>query len=257
MPLVLAAGSMLDQPADVLLDAAASAGFDGVGLRLSAEHGTHAASGVREHADRLGLTVHDAEVHRITDAPTDPRPLIERAAAVGAAAVLVVSDASERSTTMSELTRFAAECAEHGLIAGLEYMAWTTPSGPADAIEIARLTGCRLVVDVLHHVRVGGTAEQLRAIVDAEVLGWVQLCDAPLAPPADGDLLREARHGRLPPGAGALPLRALFAEVPDGTTISVEVQSDALLSVDPHERARWLHDAAVSVLDGQSPSSTG
>jgi sugar phosphate isomerase/epimerase len=248
---------MLDQPADVLLAAAAAAGFDGVGLRLSAEHGTLDPAEVRMHAERVGLTIHDAEVHRITDTATDPRPLIERARRREPSQCSWSRMRTSGRHTLGELTRFAAGCAEHGLIAGLEYMAWTTPSGPADAVEVARLTGCRLVVDVLHHVRVGGTAEQLRAIVDAEVLGWVQLCDAPLAPPADGDLLREARHGRLAPGAGALPLRALLAEVPDGTTISVEVQSDALLSVDPHERARRLHDAAVSVLGGQSPSSTG
>jgi sugar phosphate isomerase/epimerase len=248
---------MLDQPADVLLDAAAAAGFDGVGLRLSAEHATADPADLGARAARLGLTIHDAEVHRVGDAPTDPRPLIERAASVGAAAVLVVSDARERATTLSELTRFADACAERGLVAGLEYMAWTTPNEPVDAIGIARATGCRLVVDLLHHVRVGGTVDQLRTIVDAGVLGWVQLCDAPLDPPADGDLLREARHGRLLPGTGGLPLRALLDVVPGGTTISVEVQSDALLSVDPLERARRLHDAAVSLLAGQSPSSTG
>ena len=248
---------MLDQPPDVLLDAAAAAGFDGVGLRVSAEHGVPAPTAIRAHAHGVGLTIHDVEVHRITDARPDPRPLIAHAAAVGATAVLVVSDATERTTTLSELTRFATECAEQGLSAGLEYMAWTTPNRVDDAIEIARLTGCSLVVDLLHHVRVGGTVEDLHAIVAAQVLGWVQLCDAPGAPPVDGDLVREARHGRLPPGTGGLPLRSLLAAVPDGTTISVEVQSDTLLSVDPGERARRLHDAADAVLGDQAPSSTG
>jgi hypothetical protein len=66
----------------------------------------------------------------------------------------------------------------------------------------------------------------------------------------------EARHGRLTPGTGILPLRALLARVPAAVTISVEVQSDDLLALSPGERARLLHDAATAVL-GHSPNSTG
>jgi hypothetical protein len=77
----------------------------------------------------------------------------------------------------------------------------------------------------------------------------VQLCDAPLPAPADGDLVHEARHGRLPPGAGELPLGELLECVPDGIVISVEVQSTVLGELPPAERARLLHDAARGVID--------
>jgi sugar phosphate isomerase/epimerase len=248
-PLILAAGSMLDQPAEGVIDAAAAAGFDGVGLRLSGEHAVHGPV-------VLGLPVHDVEVYRVDRSATSPGPLLDAAAAVGAGAVLVVSDLGDRRATIDVLAALVDECRVRDLRLGLEYMAWTDPSGPVDAIEVAGATGCELVVDLLHHLRVGAGADELEAIVASGRLGWVQLCDAPAATPVGREaLIHEARHGRLLPGAGELDLAPLLACIPDGTVISVEVQSDALLAVPPFERARMLHDATRAVLG--HPSSTG
>ena len=123
------------------------------------------------------------------------------------------------------------------------------------AVEVARATGCQLVVDVLHHVRVGAGAHELDVIAAAGVLGWLQLCDAAgeldaTRRTAQAALLHEARHGRLAPGQGELPLQTLLASVPAGTVVSVEVQSDQLLAVPAADRARLLHDAARVVLGG-------
>lgn len=255
-PLILAAGSLLDQPAEVLLDAAAAAGFDGVGLRLSGEHAATDPARLGALAASLGLTVHDVEVYRIDDAAPDPGPLLDAAAAVGAAALLVVSDLADRSATLDALSSLRERCDAHHLRLGLEYMAWTNPSGPLDAIDVAAATGCELIVDLLHHLRVGAGAAELDAIVASGRLGWVQLCDAPPTAPTGRDaLIHEARHGRLVPGAGGLDLAPLLARIPSDVTISVEVQSDVLSSVPAGERAQRLHDAARAVLG--HPSSTG
>ena len=102
-------------------------------------------------------------------------------------------------------------------------------------------------MDVLHHVRTGGGPNELREIVDAGLLGWVQLCDAPLGAPAD--LLHEARHDRLMPGHGALPLSELLAEIAIDVTISVEVQSDYLANtMAPLVLAQALVDATKQIL---------
>ena len=253
---------MLDTDPDTLLRVAAAAGFDGVGLRLSAGHAVDDPAALGERARVQGLIVHDIEVYRIAADALNPEPLLDAAAAAGARRVLVVSDLPDRSATVEALHALAVQCGVRGLRLGLEYMAWTNPSSPSAAIDIADEVGCELLVDVLHHERVGAGVADLDAIVDAGRLGWVQLCDAPLAPP-DGPfpaaLLHEARHARLPPGRGGLPLDRLLARVPAGTTFSVEVQSDELLGVAPAERARLLHDSARSVLHGpdQSPRSTG
>lgn len=245
-PLILAAGSMLDVSADELIETAADAGFDGVGLRISGEHGDGELAALGARASAHGLIVHDTEVYRIGRRSPAPDELIDRSVAVGASALLVVSDLADRAGTVAALGDLTDRCHGVGLEVALEYMAWTMPSAPADAVAMAREVGCRLVVDLLHHVRVGAGRAELDAIVDAGVLGWVQLCDAPIEAPAD--LVREARHGRLPPGRGGLPLRELLASVPAGTAISVEVQSDDLSSLPSVARARLLHDAARSVL---------
>ena len=99
-----------------------------------------------------------------------------------------------------------------------------------------------IVADVLHHHRVGAGVAELRALVDSGRLGWIQLCDAPQDAPAD--LLHEARHARLAPGSGALPLDELLAIVPAGIVRSVEVQSDAMAAMSPSERAALLAAAS-------------
>ena len=63
----------------------------------------------------------------------------------------------------------------------------------------------------MHFFRSGGTVADLEA-VDPTLFGCVQLCDGTKEAPAD--LVQESRHGRLYPGDGDLPLRALLAATP-------------------------------------------
>jgi hypothetical protein len=213
--------------------------------------------------------VHDTEVFRIgTDTGPDVMPeaphrlpplahnLIEVSAAAGAATLLVVSDHPDEGYTTDLVGSLVEAAIDHDLEIGLEYMAWTTPADPGGAVAMARATGARIVVDVLHHVRVGAGADELRAVVESGLLGWVQVCDAEAGPtelgPADAAthdrLITEARHGRLLPGHGSLPLHDLLAVVPATTPISVEVQSDRLLSMAPADRARTLAQATHAVI---------
>ncbi len=246
---------MLDQPDEIVIDAAADAGFDGVGLRVSPTMRSSDIETSRCTPRRQGLMVHDTEVlsHRRRMQP-DPRPLIEQSAAIGRRPRCSSCPTCRTVRRPGGVDGTDGDDAEqHGVRVGLEYMAWTNPSAPVDAIDIADETGCVLLVDVLHHVRVGAGIDELDAIVESGRLGWVQLCDAPLASPAGStldSLIHEARHGRVPPGHGELPLRELLARLPADVTISVEVQSDTLLAMQPLARARLLHDASRSVLAG-------
>jgi sugar phosphate isomerase/epimerase len=260
-PLFLAAGCALDVDARTLVEAAAQAGFDGVGLRLSHDHALEvgALAGVGALLREHGLRLHDAEVHRISDATPDPAPLIDAAAALGASHVLVVSDLADDAQTIDQLGRFAQRCRAAGMTAALEYMAWTNPRSSAGAIRMAEAADSVIVVDLLHHHRLGEGVDQLRDVVASGRLGWVQLCDAPAESPDGHDaLIDEARHRRLPPGEGRLPLSALLQAVPAGTPISVEVQSDVLARLPLVERAALLHRTAAAVLAAaHDPSSTG
>lgn len=263
-PLYFAAGSALDADARSLVEAAAHAGFDGVGLRFTDEHALSTA-GVAEMRTLLastGMRLFEAEVHRIGEETLDPSPLIDTAATLGASHVLVVSRLDD-ARTLDELGRFAEACRAAGMVAALEYMAATNPRSAAGAVAMAQAADTVIVVDLLHHHRLGLGADELRDVVASGRLGWVQVCDAPAVAPGDdptdaATLLAEARHHRLPPGEGELPLLELLRVVPAGTPISVEVQSDALAHMPVAERAALLHRAAATVLAAaHDPSSTG
>jgi sugar phosphate isomerase/epimerase len=256
-PLILAAGSVLDTDAFGVARAAAAAGFDGIGLRLSHEHAVvdeRRRVELRRLLDELELVLHDVEVHRIDDrrdggdaAATDLARLVDDAAELGAAALLVVSDLADQGETEHRLGTVVDRCRDAGLVAAIEYMAWTTPSRPRAAMAMAVATGAKVVVDLLHHHRVGAGVAELEAVIDSGVLGWVQLADAPASAPVD--LVHEARHARLLPGDGGLPLDDLLRIVPTGTVVSVEVQSDRLAAdADPAARAGLLHAAAQAAL---------
>jgi sugar phosphate isomerase/epimerase len=249
--LVLAAGSVLDATVEQLVDIAATAGFAGVGLRPGAEllEDHRRLTALRRRAEDSGVWIHDLEVIRIgpeTEASLAGR-LIEAACVLDAHAVLVVSDLIDPAATVDQLARIAQDCRSAGVVAGLEYMAWTMPASPIQAAEFAERTGAVVVVDVLHHHRVGAGIAEMRSVVSSGRLGWVQVCDAAYeAPP---DLLHEARHDRLLPGQGELALADLLSQVPAETIISVEVQSDRLAAeMDAPARARMLHRAASELM---------
>lgn len=263
VPLILAAGSALDADPFELAVAAAAAGFEGLGLRLSDQHRLADPVGFRRHAERLGLRLHDAEVIRLGSG-IDPQPLIEAAAAAGAAAVLAVSDTGDRDATVGGVGRLVERCDRLGLVVGLEYMAWTDPSSPEEAVAISVATGCVVVVDALHHVRVGADRTRLEAVIESGCFGWLQLCDAGERPAQTSALVTEARHQRRAPGDGTLPLTHLLAafgptdRADVGHVISVEVQNDELLAMSLTRRAAMLHETADRVLAGAHASnSTG
>lgn len=238
---------MLDVTPEAMIDAAGTAGFDAVGLRVSAHHAVTDPVALARRASQQGIVLHDTEVIRIGDPDTDTDRILDTTAALGAPWVLVVSDLDDETATLDALGELALRAGPVGVQIALEYMAWTTPRTPQGAVKMATATGCGVVVDVLHHHRIGAGAADLDEVVTQGVLAWVQLADAPATTPTD--LVHEARHARRPPGEGELPLGDLLAVVPAAATISIEVQSDVLGRVEPVARARLLAEAARRVLD--------
>lgn len=246
----LAAGSFLDLTADELTDVAVDLDeCAGIGLRLSGQHAIADPVQARTIRDRLSgadKRVFDAEVVRVSEgfAVSSVEPLVSRAAEVGARHVLAVSDLGrdaldESIAVFGALDRLATG---HGLSVAVEYMAWTVPWDVDSALKVHASTGCRIVVDVLHHARIGATLPDLERLVHADAIAWVQVCDAP-SRLRSSTLVDEARHGRLIPGTGELPVRDLLAVVPSYVDVSIEVQSDELLGVEPRERAGRLLSA--------------
>lgn len=102
-----------------------------------------------------------------------------------------------------------------------------------------------LVLDLLHIMRSAGSLDVLE-LVDASLVGAVQLCDGPEL--YEGDLLEEAGQNRGVPGTGAFPCRDFLAWLPEDAIFGLEVprslnQDARALDV----RAAELREAALAL----------
>ena len=106
----------------------------------------------------------------------------------------------------------------------------------------------RLLIDTMHLVRSGSGAADL-ARLDPNLIGYVQLCDAPLEPRI-GNYMQESMTERMAPGIGDLPLRDILGVLPRHLVIGIEVplQAQALAGESPRRRLGRCVEAARNLL---------
>jgi sugar phosphate isomerase/epimerase len=158
-----------------------------------------------------------------------------------------IDDAAE------SLAGFCDRAAEHGLLVHVEFLPWSRIADVATAWEIVRSAdraNAGIAVDAWHWFR--GTRDEaaLRSVPGAKIMA-VQLGDAPADPEADP--MTASLHERLLPGDGDVDLVSLVAALREAgavAPIGVEVFSDALHALGPHEAARRAGDGARRVLAG-------
>jgi len=230
--------TLLDVAPPDLAVLAAEAGFDAVGLRIAPATAAEPrwpmspgspmlAETVRRCRDS-GVTVLGTEAIRLT-AESDvaaAEPVLETAARLNARYVNAIGDDPDLERLSDRFGRLAAMAAPYGIRAVIEFMAYKTVRTLDDALAVAARSGGGVLLDALHVQRCGADIGQI-ARMEPELLGYLQLCDAPLHQPP-GDAAAEARTGRLLPGDGGLPLTALLTAVPPGTPVAVEAPSLSL-----------------------------
>jgi sugar phosphate isomerase/epimerase len=248
--LSLAHLTVLEVAPPALFDLAAEAGYQNVGIRiLPAVPGAvcypldrpTVAEWRRRLAD-AGVGVHDVEFVPLTaDVRVDEyRPTLALAAQLGARRLNVSGDDPDLERLSDRFGRLCDLAAEVGIGVDLEFMRFRVvgnlPQALAVVTRAARPNG-RLLIDVLHLFRSGGTAQML-ADVPGHLIGSVQLCDAPRMDPTDAHIVDEARQGRLFPGEGELPLLEYLSALPREVCLSVEVPTGSSHpGLSPAERA--------------------
>ena len=250
----LAAGTVLDADPPGTVDSAATAGFGAVGLWFDPASWTAATtSAVERRLRATGLVALDMEPV-IFGRGSDPGDaLVDTAVQLGVRHVLVASGPAERGEVVQRFGELCERAASGGVVVVLEFLPIFTIGTLDDAVavvtEVDQPNGA-VLVDTLHLARSGGSPDDLLS-VPARLLPYLQVADAPAAPPAsDRDALRdEALHGRMLPGDGALPLAATLAAVPD-VPLSIELRSSALMTryPDPTDRARAVRAACEPLL---------
>ncbi|MDB6088468.1 MAG: iolE [Gammaproteobacteria bacterium] len=248
-PLGLAHFTVLEVPPLELVSLAARIGYAAIGLRLHPAFpgspfyelpaGTAASRQMQNRLKDEGIRVHDIEFVTIgedfrTRALTG---VLEAANAVGARRLSVCGDDPDRSRLIASFAELCDLAAKFGMSVDLECMAWRRVATFTDALDVVLAADRQnggLLVDALHLSRTGGSPLDLRK-APAALIRSAQLCDAVAErPPTQGAIIKEARSGRLPPGRGALPLRELLAELPAGTTLSVEVPMNGSARPEQH-----------------------
>lgn len=262
--LVLCAGTLMSTPFVDRLAPARDAGFRGVSVQPMDVAGFMGAGRSPGDLVRLvedhGLAL--AEFDAVTtwddahDPPAEWGPegaamkagtadnLVPLAAAVGARSISIVEYYGVDLGLDRAAAGFARACdlaAEHGLRVTLEFLPWTGVATLGAAIEIVRAAdrpNGGVLVDSWHLFRSGATLADLAA-VPGDLVGYVQIDDAPAA--AEADMMDETTHRRLVPGDGELDLvgfvRTLGA-IGYAGPIGVEVYSDELAAQPPATAAQ-------------------
>jgi sugar phosphate isomerase/epimerase len=148
---------------------------------------------------------------------------------LGAERINTVSMDPDLGRTLDQFAALAEMAAARGMESSIELCPVLTINNLASAVAAVRHVGRKdfgLLLDTMHLGRSGATPAEIAAL-DPAMIGYVQLCDAPLKP-LNPNYMDEATFDRMVPGEGELPLREYVAAVPPGSVISLEVPSRTL-----------------------------
>jgi len=276
--------TILDTAPPDWVSLAHDAGFDAVGIRAAAIGPTEEewpmgvgspmlAETLRRMAD-TGVRVLDAEIIRIDPHTVIAKyePLFETAAALNASFINVMGDDPDLHRARDTFAALAEATRPYGLRPTIEAIPYMQVRTLSDAAAVVGESGGGIIIDPLHLQRSGGTPGDVRSL-DPKLIGYCQLCDAPLAAPhnlprprklprgqsVEGitDLALEARAVRLLPGDGELPLAEIIAALPAGLAFSVETPNVALLeSLGPIEFARRARQSVARLLQVAAPTDS-
>ena len=263
-PISLAALTVLELTPPQMVDCAAEAGFNHIGIRLLPATPTEPQYDIvgdtpllREVERRLadsGVKVLDVEIFRLKP---DTRvgnyeAAIATAARLGASELLVAGNDPDEARLTDHFAAFCDLAGSYGLGADLEFMPWTDAKDLRQAARIIERTGrdnAGMLIDAFHLSRSRSRIEDI-AMIPPSRLHFMQFCDVPAVVPATMDaILAEARAERLFPGEGGVDLLGLLRAVPRELPLSLEVPTHTLAkTVSATERARRALAATKRVL---------
>ena len=224
-----------------LMDVAAAAGLDGIGIRMLPAAPGGMAYRLMDDAALLrdtlaakaatGMRVLDLEMVRIGPAfdVSLYAAFFETGATLGVSHVLVAIDDADTSRATASFAQVCEALRPYGLTADLEFMPWTEAPSLAIArrivTEAAQPNG-GILVDPLHLVRSNSAIADIDLVPKAQ-LHYAQICDGPATAPATVEgLIHAARCERLLPGEGAIDLERLFKHLPPGLPVCIETPSE-------------------------------
>lgn len=236
-PLYLAPTTLMDAGPLEVIDVAARAGYDGVGIRLYASphlpfHPVVGNDGliadIRRALVSSRLKLLDIYTYYLQpDTKLDAFvPSLALGAELGAKYVVVQGADSDVARLQQTFNGFCDIARRLGLVTVIEFVPNRELATLAEAlrlVEASKRAGVGICVDPLHLTRSGGTPAQVAAI-DRSYFPYIQFSDGVLSPgEPDVALSRKLGIGRRKlPGEGTVPLKELLRALPRDLPLSVE-----------------------------------
>jgi sugar phosphate isomerase/epimerase/4-hydroxyphenylpyruvate dioxygenase-like putative hemolysin len=248
-----------------LVEAAASAGYRYVGLRLTRvtpqePHYPLATDPALMRTTKVrlaatGVEVLDIELARISP-DEDPREFmrfLETGAELGARHVITQLPDPDRARKIDRFAQLCEMARPLGLTIDLEFPSWTETPDLSEATRVLRAANqpnAGILVDLLHFARSGSSVADLRAL-PAEWFHFAHVCDAPAAVPTTNEgLIHTARFERLFPGEGGIDVHGILAALPPGIPYALEIPGAMhVAQVGAKEHARLAIATARNYLD--------
>ena len=265
IPLSLSYYTVPELAPPAMVRAAASEGFDLVGVRLlDGQPGVSATPLLESSALRretlaclkdTGVKVLDASGARLVPS-TDLAAFasfFEAAQELGVRHVLATGDDPDESRLADRFAMLSDAAQRFGLTVDIEFVPWLTVSSLNDAARLVRTVAhaaLGIAVDALHFDRSGSRLDDL-AMLPRPWFRYVQLCDAPGEWSGDREaLLHAATRERLFPGEGAIDLTGLLRALPARIPVALEIPRVALSqTMAAQERLRLAVQATRRLLE--------
>lgn len=229
-----------------LVDAAAEAGYDFVGLRTNRVTTDEPLydlindRALRQETQRRlsgsGVRVLDVELARMgpEQGAREYLPLLEVAAELGAHDVIAQLPDPDRSRAADRFGELCDLAKPLGVSVNLEFPSWTDTPDLGAAVHILRQVdrpNAAILVDMLHFRRSGSSLQELGQL-PRSWFRYAHVCDAPAEAPATREgLIHAARCERLFPGEGGLGVAEILACMPADIPYSLEIPRHSLARV--------------------------
>lgn len=256
----------LSLPPPRLIEVAARAGYDYVGVRMTRVTPQEVLYDLardrtlmKETKARLadtGLAVLDVELFRMDPAldADDLKPELEATAELGAHHVIAQLPDPDRARAVERFARLCDLAKPLDIFVSLEFPHWTETGDLTEAARVVRAVdrpNAGILVDMLHFGRSNSSLDEL-ASLPREWFRFAHLCDAAKeVPPTMQGIIHTARDERQWPGEGSLEVREILARLPQDIPYALEIPHVTLTrALGPEEVARIGLAVAKSFVDG-------
>ncbi len=248
--------------------AGAAGGFAGIGIVPVVYDEARAAgysdADLRAMLGDYGLVLGEVEAPAPLPPPSEKQSAhavldhtLEVANALDAERVLLVTASGMSEAEAAEIFGWACDrCAEHGLLAGIEYVSVPTLTSVGDAptaVRVVQAAGRRnggVTVDSCHHFNGSNDWSELEAI-PGELVVAIQFDDTNI-PRIEPDWVEGMPHQRMAPGEGDADL-VRFVRTMDAIgancPYSIEVINDEIVRLSPTALGERLGDTTRQVLE--------